>query len=896
MIKLRYRRMVGFILLTLMSFVVVLNPPALSVDARQLLQQGADRYEAEQFVAAAEVWDQAFVGFEAQGDVLGQALVQSNLSAVYQHLGRWEAAEEAIATSLNLLQNSGTVERSPTFLNILAKALNTQGRLHWSRGRIDAALSVWRQATLAYGQADDTRGVVLSSINQAEALQALGLSVQAEATLRQVYEVLQQQPSEPSLKATGLWYLGNAQRRLGSLNQSRDLLQESLAIATQLNLPSLTSSILLDLGNTKRALSNRAIAIGKTEEAQAHQAAAIADYQQAARTATLPIDRIQANLNHLSLLAETGQVSDAARLWLLIQPDLTNLSIGRSTVFAYLNAARSLVCLRQQLSLIQSPCLQKNIQPELGQMSHTLPDWINVAQLLSNVIQHARTLQDSRAEAFALGQLGELYELTSQWEDAQALTQQALLQTEVIQAPDIRYRWEWQMGRLLEKQGDRSGAIAAYTAAFETLKSVRSDLLTINSDIQFSFRDNIEPVYRRLVDLLLQQEAGREPSQDELKQAIEVMDALQLAELENFLRCNVVQSATTFRAGNLTDVVAQVDPTAALIYPIILEDRLELVYKLPGQPLRHYTTAIGQRRVEQTLTDLRISMIARNRPEVVLEKATQVYSWVIRPLEADLAATNTVKTLVFVLDGALRNIPMAVLYDGEHYLLEKPYALAIAPSLQLIDLQSPSENQLNVLTAGISDARQVEGQTFSELSNVANELQQIEAVASTESLFNQAFTRTNLQQQMESGDFSAVHIATHGQFSSDPEETFILAYDELLRSQDLDGLLRTNLQARSDSIELLVLSACETAQGDERATLGLAGIALRAGARSTVSTLWRVSDRSTAILMGEFYNRLTISEITKAEALHQAQLALFNEYGYKSPYIWAPYVLVGNWR
>jgi CHAT domain-containing protein len=877
-----------------MSFMVVVNRPALSADARQLLQAGVDSYEQEQFATAVEVWNQALAGFTAQDDELGQALVQSNLSVAYQHLGRWNEAEEAIATSLTLLQSEQSNTPTQPFLAVFAKALNTQGRLYWSRGQFDDALNIWRQATLSYRQANDIRGVVLSSINQAEALQALGLSVQAEATLGDVYKVLQQQSLEPSLVATGLWYLGNAQRRLGYLDQSHELLQESLAIATLLDLPSLTSSILLDLGNTNRALSDRDRAIGKADEAQLHQTDAIANYQQAASRATLPIHQIQAKLNQLSLLAETGQTSDAAELWLQIQPDLTRLPIGRSTVFATLNAVRSLICLRQQLSA-QADCLQQTTQPELGQLPPSLPNWSELAQLLATAIQQARTLQDSRSEAFALGQLGELYELTRQWAEAQAVTQQALLKTEAIQAPDIRYRWEWQMGRLLEKQGDRPGAIAAYTAAFETLKSVRSDLLTINSDVQFSFRSNVEPVYRRLVSLLLQSEVGREPSQDELKQAIEVIDALQLAEIENFLRCTVVQTITPFGTESLVDSIGRVDPTAAIIYPIILEDRLELVYRLPGQPLQHYTTAIAQHQVEQTLTDLRTSIVARNRPEMLLEKATQVYNWIMRPLETDLAATNTVKTLVFVLDGALRNIPMSVLYDGEHYLVEKPYAIAIAPSLQLVDLQPPSGDALKVLTAGVSEARQIEGQSFSPLANVTNELQQIEAAASTELLLNQEFTRTNLQQQIDSGDFSTVHIATHGQFSSDPDATFIAAYSELLKSRDLNDLLRTDLQDRSNFIDLLVLSACETAQGDDRATLGLAGIAVRAGARSTVSTLWQVSDRSTAILMGEFYNRLTSSTLAKAEALHQAQLALFNEYGYRSPYIWAPYVLVGNW-
>jgi CHAT domain-containing protein len=176
---------------------------------------------------------------------------------------------------------------------------------------------------------------------------------------------------------------------------------------------------------------------------------------------------------------------------------------------------------------------------------------------------------------------------------------------------------------------------------------------------------------------------------------------------------------------------------------------------------------------------------------------------------------------------------------------------------------------------------------------VVEELQLVGSIVSSESLLNPKFTETNLQQQISSGGFSAVHIATHGKFSSDPEETFILAYNQLLKSNDLNNLLRINNQSPSSIVELLVLSACETAKGDNRATLGLAGIAVRAGARSTLSTLWQVSDRSTAELMEQFYKELTNPDVTKAQALHQAQLALFKQY--KAPYYWAPYVLVGNW-
>ena len=146
--------------------------------------------------------------------------------------------------------------------------------------------------------------------------------------------------------------------------------------------------------------------------------------------------------------------------------------------------------------------------------------------------------------------------------------------------------------------------------------------------------------------------------------------------------------------------------------------------------------------------------------------------------------------------------------------------------------------------------------------------------------------------------FNVVHIATHGTFSSNPEQTYLLDWKKRIRVKDLDNLLRVREEQIATPIELLVLSACETAAGDKRAALGLAGIAIRAGTRSTLATLWQVNDASTAEFMVQFYQQLKNPQITKAEALRQAQLAFLNKYvgtDYNRPYHWASFILVGNW-
>jgi CHAT domain-containing protein len=162
-------------------------------------------------------------------------------------------------------------------------------------------------------------------------------------------------------------------------------------------------------------------------------------------------------------------------------------------------------------------------------------------------------------------------------------------------------------------------------------------------------------------------------------------------------------------------------------------------------------------------------------------------------------------------------------------------------------------------------------------------------------LLNREFTSTAFQDQINALPFPVVHLATHGQFSSQASETFLLTWDDRLDVNQLNDLLQSREPSRTGPIELLVLSACETLTGDKRAALGLAGVAVRAGARSTLATLWSVNDEATAFLMGQFYEALKDPTVTKAEALRLAQLALLKNSRFERPYFWAPYVLVGNW-
>ncbi|MEI2577574.1 CHAT domain-containing protein [Scytonema sp. PRP1] len=852
---------------------------------QDLVQQGKKLYEAGQFTLAVKALQQGAADFRTDGDSLREAMTLSNLSLAFQQLGLWTEAEKAIrkaiaslhAQSLNLLKNlNNSQERS----KILAQALDVRGRLQLAQGQAEAAVTTWQEAAEIYQQIKDSAALTRNRINSAQAMQVLGRYRQANKILTEISQTLKNQPDSPT-KAAGLLSLGNIRQVVGDLKESQQVLEQSLALAKATSSNQVVSEALFNLGNTARL--------------QHDTKTALHYYQQAASASVDPTTRIQAYLNQLSLLIETKQFADALALSSQIQPEINNLPPSRMAVDAKINFAQSLMTLAS---------IDRADERALKAMSPSSPSLQTSAQILATAVQQAQSLQDKRAESYALGTLGNLYEINQQFSDAQKLTEKALFLAQSIQASDIVYQWQWQQGRIRKQQGDIKGAIPYYSEAFNTLRTLRSDLVAINPDIQFSFRETVEPVYRELVALLLQTDNREQRTakgnsnvqyldQKNVRQARLVMESLQLAELDNFFR-----SACLTAKQELDPVIDKKDQQAAVLYPIILPDRLDVILKLPNQDLRHYKTVIAEDKVKGVVEDLREYLRDVTRTSQVKQLSQQIYDWLIRPAEAQLSESG-IKTLVFVLDGELRNLPMSVLYDKQQqkYLVEK-YAIAVAPGLQLLDPKPLQKVRLNTLTAGVAAERSIENRKFPSLNNVPRELQEIKSeVPRSQELLNQQFTETNLQNQLQSASFSVVHLATHGEFSSDPEKTFIVTWDELLKVKEFDKLLRVSDTGKSNNsntnnIQLLVLSACKTAVGDKRAALGLAGVAVRAGARSTVATLWSVDDESTANLMSKFYQELKAG-VNKAEALQHAQLTVFAQQ--KNPYFWAPFVLVGNW-
>jgi CHAT domain-containing protein len=284
---------------------------------------------------------------------------------------------------------------------------------------------------------------------------------------------------------------------------------------------------------------------------------------------------------------------------------------------------------------------------------------------------------------------------------------------------------------------------------------------------------------------------------------------------------------------------------------------------------------------------LRISLETRTTREY-LPHAQRMYDVLIRPWVGDLAP-HGVTTLVFVPDGPLRTIPMAALHDGEKFLIER-YAVAVTPGLQLTDPRPLAREQPQVLLAGVSKGIR----DLPPLPAVPGELEGIQSKVGGDLLLDEAFTEARVKQEFTERDFNIVHVASHASFGAESSDSVVEAYDKAVTFDDFGKLVGFK-RFSEQPIELLALSACETAQGSDRAALGLAGLAVKAGARSALGTLWSVNDESTSEVMRHFYEALGSPGISKAEALRSAQRSLLVDRVHRHPYYWSPFLLINNW-
>jgi CHAT domain-containing protein len=549
--------------------------------------------------------------------------------------------------------------------------------------------------------------------------------------------------------------------------------------------------------------------------------------------------------------------------------------------------------------------------------------------LLENAVLRSEKLPDNRLISYANGALGHYWECRSDNEKALKYTQAAIIAADnKMSAKDSLYLWEWQAGRILDQQSRKeeampaaSEAIASYQRAFDILEDIRSDILTSERNVQFDFRDVVQPMYRTLaqsrLDLLGVGAITDEQRAKELSKVVNTIDALKLAKLQNYFGNDCILSALNPKqVGEILKDNSVAFQNTAFLSSIILKDKTGILLQLPNQitkfkwiedPNQEGDKIVSRNGLERKITEFRTGLI-KGEEEVNYNTTTaaQLYDWIIRPFAEDIKP-DKIKTLVFIQDEFLRSVPMAALYDSQQqkYLVET-YAVATTPSLRLTTPKIRDRSTQKALILGLTEKATIDGKTFDALVAVPDEVSAVKRLfPNSIPLVDQDFVPENFQQTLEKTTYPIVHIASHAQFGIIPEDTFIVTgKNQKLTISQLENSLR-NLNSKSDSVELLTLSACETAVGDDRSTLGLAGVALQVGVKSAIASLWGVNDQSTSELVQIFYTNYRNTGMSIAQALQKAQIRMINAKKlppseginpmYDNPAFWSPMIVIGNW-
>jgi CHAT domain-containing protein len=848
-----------------------LAAPSLVSEHLPALQKGKQAYRQGRLATALQWLQREERSQYQQKNWLDAALTQSWMALTYQQLGNTKAAHHAIAEGFQLLERSPAGEAAD---RIQGQLFNVRGQMQLHGGNPQTALAAWQQATKCYQALGDVWGTAIARVKQAQALYALQKNLAAADLLAEVWHSSNQQPDSPF--KIQLWYwMGKWWQQTGNLSQGKQALERALVV--------LRGS---PFGLYRwQAAGESAILSSLGDLARRQQQLARADdlYQQAEQVAAahqLPVLQIQAQLHRLRLVENQAQWQAAQRLAGKIAIPLQDLPATRRTLLLQLERVRLLACLQQRDPsygcFVANPPSVSRSQPWLPWQEHSR----RLYQQTQQAIAGAESLHDRQALSWAWGTMGWLQEREEYRELALASTQKALRLAAATKSDRLRYQWYWQKGRLLWQRDNRQGAVAAYSQALETLQTLRCCDGVTYARLQMDFRDRIEPVYRQLVALLLPQGELGSPSQ--LRQARRTIEQLQRLKMEHFFQDTQLQAGSP-----------EIPPHSGVWHTIFLPQRLEVLLSLPDGSLHRHTVWVGEADAGDILQRLQNYLRQPDRTVDVQTLSQQIYGWLLAPFADRL---GDIDTCVFVLDGALAGVPMSVLYDGEHYLLEK-YAIARVPAVGMLADPTPSPTA-KALIAGIDRSRTISDRYFVALDSVREEWQTIQSLLPHQLLVNTDLTYKKLKENLQKTPFSILHIATHGEFRSQMQDTFLLLWDQLMGIRDLERLLQVQQTEFDRVLDLLVLSACETARGDRQAPLGLAGMAIRAGARSTLATLWQVNDESTAALMSEFYRQyLTQPQMGKAQALRRAQLHLWesSQRDWAAPFFWAPYVLVGRW-
>ncbi|WP_420266841.1 CHAT domain-containing protein [Candidatus Magnetominusculus dajiuhuensis] len=509
----------------------------------------------------------------------------------------------------------------------------------------------------------------------------------------------------------------------------------------------------------------------------------------------------------------------------------------------------------------------------------------NACSALDDAQTAAGLIADNNALPYIYIYKSKLYEEQQDYKSALVLLKKSLYAASMSALKESVYITYRQMGRIFSKTGKTDDAITAYREAVRAIENVGLDAFVNCALCGGSFfKTEIESVFYELAEALIERASKKgspSESQKDLYDAIDTIEQLRAAELKDYFKdtCIDIQKAKESRL----DTVSK---NTAILYVVSFPEKLYVLVSFPSGIKKYMVNIASDDYTQEVLTFRRL--LEKRTTMQFLAHGQRLYDILIRPIEQDLALNET-DTIVYIPDMALRMIPLGALHDGKDFLIRK-YAVAGTVGVFLTDAGAFTQKDSRMLVTALTEPRQ----GHVPLPFISDEVRGIGQEYNSSLLMNKDFVLPNLKNEFKDKQYNMLHMASHGEFTGDAAKAFIVTWDGKMTINDLETQIKEGRYS-AKPIEILALSACETAAGDEKAALGLAGLSVKMGVKSTIASLWSVNDEATSILLVDFYKELKTSGGLKAKALRRAQMNMLDGERFSHPLYWAPFLLIGNW-
>lgn len=684
--------------------------------------------------------------------------------------------------------------------SIFPEDLDNLGNYYWQKGDIHRAISFWQKEQETYREQGESELEIQASFKISQGYISLG---QFELAIFELKNILSM-ALEPSLIAYTWQQLGNAYSRSEKLEKAVEAYNKSLSI--EKTLPTLNNLVIVLRKQSQMALL-QAMSARPGLETKKYQQLASSYQTQAKLTASEAL-----------LLSHNDFTSSSLRAlisWGELSPSLSFPSIVRGrSILKQLPGSRHKIFLTINWAKLDKQ--RTNY-------------WLDYAKYT------AESIRDAFAHSYVFLELGKIAEEKGEYRQALQYAQAAIIKAQFDKAYGSLYQAQWLTGRIYNRMSYTSAAISSYSQAITALDAFNQGLINIDIQRRLDFETKIEPIYREMLTLLLE----KRPTQSNLQQALFVFERLRIAQLQNYFgdNCFDIERKTVAVKDFLTN------KNAVLLHSILLENQTHFIVQLPNGQLLHSQVDFGKGEINDLVKNW-YEKLQRNSYWRFAEGGKLLYTLILRPFEAQLEQINP-SMIIFIHDGLLRNIPMAALFDGEQFLVQK---WASVNSLGFIKRKTLENDQPS---QAVAFGLEVKREGWSELVEVDREVKAVIDILGGSEFLNFDFTYSNFFTALERG-YPFVHLATHGYFGGVAENSFLLAYDQRISALDL----KDSLSQSQTAINLLVLSACETAIGSDRSVLGLAGVALRSGVTFVLGNFWQVFDYEQPELIEAFYSRL----------------------------------------